>query len=43
LPYFTRLRDDIHNRTETAMTHAHCFKVCELAVRAQAEATRLTG
>lgn len=36
LPYFTRLAADIANRTETAMTQAHCFKVMELALTAQA-------
>ena len=35
LPYFTRLAQDIEHRTETAMTQAHCFKVMELALRAQ--------
>lgn len=35
LPYFTRLADDITNRTETAMTQTHCFTVMELALRAQ--------
>ena len=38
LPYFARLIDDIRNRTETAMTQAHVFKVCELALTAQAMA-----
>jgi predicted dehydrogenase len=41
LPYYERLRADIFERTETAMPQAHCFKVCELALRAQAEAKRL--
>ncbi|MEM8691444.1 MAG: Gfo/Idh/MocA family oxidoreductase [Pseudomonadota bacterium] len=36
LPYFPRLIDDITNRTETAMSQAHCFKVMELALKAQA-------
>jgi predicted dehydrogenase len=40
LPYFTRLADDIRNRTETAMRQAHCFTVMELALRAQAMAER---
>ena len=40
LPYYRNLRDDIFARTETAMSQAHCFKVCELALRAQASATR---
>lgn len=35
LPYFERLSQDIRNRTETAMTQAHCFKVMELALQAQ--------
>jgi predicted dehydrogenase len=38
LPYYTDLRRDVFERTETAMTHAHCFKVCELALKAQKEA-----
>ena len=38
LPFFARLIDDIRNRTETAMTQAHVFKVCELSLRAQAMA-----
>ena len=41
LPYYERLRNDIFERTETAMPQAHCFKVCELALRAQAQAKRL--
>lgn len=41
LTYFDRLADDVRNRTETAMTQAHCFKVMELALKAQAEAARL--
>jgi predicted dehydrogenase len=38
LPYYERLRIDIFERTETALAQALCFKVCELALRAQAEA-----
>ncbi|WP_299550843.1 Gfo/Idh/MocA family oxidoreductase [uncultured Tateyamaria sp.] len=38
LPYFERLAHDIAHRTETAMTQAHCFKVMELALQAQAMA-----
>jgi predicted dehydrogenase len=41
LPYYPRLIADIFARTETAMSQAHCFKVCELALAAQAKATRL--
>ena len=38
LPYYTDLHRDIVERTETAMPQAHCFKVCELALTAQAMA-----
>lgn len=41
LPYGRQLIDDILNRTETAMTQAHCFLATELVLRAQAQATRL--
>lgn len=41
LPYFENLLHDIQHRTETAMTQAHCFKVMELALIAQEQATRL--
>jgi predicted dehydrogenase len=40
LPYYTNLRKDIFERTETAMEQRHCFKVCELALQAQAMARR---
>jgi predicted dehydrogenase len=40
LPYYRNLRADIFARTESAMSQTHCFKVCELALRAQASATR---
>lgn len=36
LPYFARLLADIRDRTETAMTQAHVFTVCDLSLRAQA-------
>ncbi len=42
LPYYERLVADIFARTETAMSQAHCFKVCELALAAQAQARRLS-
>lgn len=35
LPYFSRLAADMADRTETAMSQAHCFKVMELALQAQ--------
>lgn len=38
LPYFARLVADIRDRTETAMPQTHAFKVCELALTAQAMA-----
>ncbi len=41
MPYGRQLADDIVNRTETAMTQAHCFLASELALHAQAMATRL--
>jgi len=41
LPYYERLIADVHERTETAMPQAYCFKVCELALDAQARAVRL--
>ena len=36
LPYGRQLIADILNRTETAMSQAHCFKAMELALQAQA-------
>ncbi len=41
LPYFENLIRDVNDRTETAMGQAHCFKVMELALKAQAQAARL--
>ena len=41
LPYFERLISDVKHRTDTAMFQDHCFKVMELALRAQANARRL--
>lgn len=41
LPFARLLLDDIRNRTETAMTQAHCFLASELALRAQAQARRM--
>jgi hypothetical protein len=41
LPYGRQIVDDIVNRTETAMTQAHCFLATELVLRAQASADRL--
>ena len=38
LPYARRLIDDIRNRTETAMSQAHCFRAAEIAITAQAMA-----
>lgn len=38
LTYYRDLCFDVFNRTQTAMTQAHCFKVCELSLTAQAMA-----
>ncbi len=38
LPFFGRLLNDFRDRSETAMTQSHAFKVCELALQAQAMA-----
>lgn len=38
LPYFDRLSHDIRHRDETAMSQTHVFKVCDLALKAQAMA-----
>ena len=42
LPYGQQLVDDVVNRTETAMTQAHCFLATELMLKAQAQAQRLS-
>lgn len=41
LPYGSQLISDILNRTETAMSQAHCFLATELVLLAQARAARL--
>jgi predicted dehydrogenase len=41
LPYTANLIADVLDRTQTAMPQAHCFKVMEVALRAQAVATRV--
>jgi predicted dehydrogenase len=41
LPYGAQIVDDIVNRTETAMTQAHCFLATELVLKAQANADQL--
>ena len=41
-PYGTELVDDVLHRTETAMPQAHCFLAMELAIRAEAAATRVS-
>jgi len=38
LPFGRQLVDDVLNRTETAMTQAHCFLATELALQAQEKA-----
>lgn len=42
LPYGRQIVDDIVNRTETAMTQAHCFLATELVLEAQQRADALT-
>ena len=42
LTYGERLVDDVLNRTETSMPQAHVFLAMELALRAEAEARRLS-
>lgn len=37
-PFGARFLADVRDRTETAMTQAHCFAACELGLRAQAMA-----
>ncbi len=41
LSHYRSLVRDVLDRTETAMPQAHCFKVMELALTAQADAVRL--
>ena len=41
LPYAANLVADVLDRTERAMPQAHCFRVMDLALKAQAMATRL--
>jgi len=43
LPYGRQLIFDVINRTETAMSQAHCFLVSELALKAEANAKRISG
>jgi predicted dehydrogenase len=40
LPFGAQFIYDVLNRTETAMTQAHCFLVSELAIQAQLQAER---
>ena len=42
-PFFGELILDCINRTETAMTQAHCFKAAELSLRAQAMAVSVAS
>lgn len=41
-PYGRQLVDDVLNRTETAMPQAHCLLAMELALEAEANATRVS-
>jgi predicted dehydrogenase len=42
LPYGEQLVADVLNRSETAMTQAHCFLATELMLKAQKQAQRVT-
>ncbi len=42
LPYGEQLVSDVLNRTDTAMTQAHCFLATELMLKAQAQAQKVT-
>jgi predicted dehydrogenase len=42
LLYGKRLIDDVLNRTDTAMSQAHCFLAMELVLKAQAQAQRVS-
>ena len=42
LPYGAQLVEDVLNRTDTAMTQAHCFLATELILKAQAQAQRIS-
>jgi hypothetical protein len=42
LPFGPLFVDDVLNRTETAMTQAHCFLATELALKAQKAARPMT-
>jgi predicted dehydrogenase len=42
LPFGRQVVDDVLDRTETAMTQAHCFLATELALRAQEQAQKVT-
>ena len=42
LPYGQQLVDDVVNRTETAMTQAHCFLATELALKAKKNAQKIS-
>jgi hypothetical protein len=41
LPYGAQLVSDVVNRTETAMSQAHCFLATELVLKAQKQAQAL--
>jgi hypothetical protein len=41
LRYGEQLVNDVLNRTETAMTQAHCYLATELVLKAQQQAQRL--
>jgi predicted dehydrogenase len=42
MPFGAQFIADVQNRTETAMTQAHCFLASELALQAELQAVELT-
>jgi len=40
ITFFNKLVQDIQDRTETAISHAHAFTVCRLALDADAHALK---
>ena len=42
LPYGSQLVSDVVNRTDTAMTQAHCFLATEVMLKAQKQAQKLS-
>lgn len=43
MPFGEQVVQDVLNRTETAIGQEHCFRVCELTLEAEFNATRVAG